>query len=172
MSARSIDMAGQRFGRLLVVKRTGLTSDRSAIWLCECDCGSVAHVPRHALARGLTKSCGCLAKETLMTRLATAQEANTKHGQSKSLTKLYRAWGYMNTRCYNKNCISFKNYGGRGIQVHPEWRLSFLAFAEHIGEPPTSKHSVDRIDVNGNYEPGNVRWATPSEQAKNRRRTA
>lgn len=91
------------------------------------------------------------------------------HGQTK--TKAHRAWSDMKTRCLNKNYKNYHRYGGRGIEVYPLWINNFQAFINCIGLPPTSSHSLDRIDNDGHYEPNNVRWATPQEQAINRKTT-
>jgi hypothetical protein len=96
-----------------------------------------------------------------------------RHGHSRALyrTKIYEAWRAMFARCYNPNHISYKNYGGRDIKVCIEWRKSFTKFLVDIGLPPTPKHTLDRIDNNGDYEPGNVKWSTRSEQQYNKRRS-
>jgi hypothetical protein len=100
--------------------------------------------------------------------------AHTTHGAAGNRdgverTKEYRAWSAMKNRCFNTQGPGYEDYGGRGISVYPLWVNSFAAFYAHIGPAPSPRHSIDRIDVNGNYEPGNVRWATPKQQAYNRR---
>lgn len=154
---RSIDLVGQTFGRLTV--RAMLPNSR-----CRCDCacgtrGVVTH--RYTVRKGLSRSCGCL------------QVGNHRtHGEAAGeiWTPEYRAWVNMNTRCHNPRATRFKNWGGRGITVHPEWRHDYAAFLAHVGRRPTPHHSLDRYpNCDGNYEPGNVRWATAKEQAANRR---
>jgi hypothetical protein len=113
---------------------------------------------------GHTKSCGCIYLETVTIR-------NLKHGQAYrgNKSKEYKAWCNIKRRCYDKNVLDYKNYGGRGITVCDEWRDDFSAFYNHIGPAPARHLSVDRINNNGNYEPGNVRWATNHEQRINSR---
>jgi hypothetical protein len=125
---------------------------------CRCDCGTVRDVIIKNLKSGVSSSCGC-------ERNRKTTERNTKHG--KRFTKVWRVWQDMKARCYNKNRRQYCNYGGRGIKVCDEWRNSFIAFYEYIGDVPKGK-TLDRIDNNGNYEPGNVRWATPKEQCQNK----
>jgi hypothetical protein len=125
---------------------------------CLCECGSKSEVRSNALRRGKTKSCGCLFIEAI-----------TKHGLSG--TPEYQCWDAIIQRCLNPRCANYKNYGGRGISVAEEWRGpgGFGLFMDHIGKRPSDKHSIDRIDNNGNYEPGNVRWATQEVQKRNTR---
>lgn len=124
---------------------------------CVCDCGNKTVVFGSNLLRGHTKSCGCLLKTRAIT-----------HGASNHT--LFRCWQAMVDRCTNKNHIAYSRYGGRGIEVFPLWISNPLSFFEYIGDRPTPRHSIDRFPNNdGNYEPGNVRWATPSEQMANAR---
>lgn len=125
---------------------------------CQCDCGAERDIPINTLKRGQSTHCGCL-----MSQITTA--AKTTHGMS--YTAEHRAWAKMKARCSDQNSKDWPLYGGRGILVCAEWRDSFEAFFAYLGAKPTASHSIDRIDVNGNYEPGNVRWATPSEQMQN-----
>jgi hypothetical protein len=147
------DLTDRRFGKLTAITLSGSRQGRSLCWVCECDCGRRIEVPANRLRAMRTWHCGC--------------QGHGRHGMVG--TKVYRAWQAMKERCHNPNHAEFHNYGGRGIKVCDEWRDDFLAFYEHIGDPPTDKHTIDRIDFDGDYEPDNVRWATPKEQARNQR---
>ena len=153
-------MPGQRFGRLLVLRRGAKNSRGCATWLCVCDCGSERLAETNGLKSGCIKSCGCLRREQLIKR-------NTKHGDCNSPE--HRSWMGMIQRCTNPKDAAYDRYGGRGINVHPEWKSSFTAFLDHVGRRPTRAHSLDRIDNDRGYEPGNVRWATAAEQNRNQR---
>lgn len=160
MTAR--DMTGERRGRLLVVCRTENTLQGRAQWICLCDCGTEVITDGTTLRRGMSQSCGCLQREL-------AAAVHTKHGLTKTVE--YRAVQAAFTRCTNSNASGYSNYGGRGI----EYRLprnfgeATIALIAVIGQRPNGK-SLDRIDNEGHYEIGNLRWATWSEQARNRRR--
>lgn len=163
------DLTGQRFGRLRVLRCLGPykatpSSEPKVMWRCICDCGNERKVVRGSLVSGLTQSCGCLNRES-------AKRRHTTHGGTGEV--LYSTWRKMIERCYDKKCPGFKYYGGRGIKICKEWRKDFRAFANHMGKKPSPQHSIDRYPNNdGDYEPGNVRWATREQQAKNRRRQA
>jgi hypothetical protein len=153
------NLVGQRFGRLTVIARAE-SWDSAVRWQCFCDCGETSVSPSKTLKRGTTLSCGCLGKER-------AKAALTKHGRTE--TAEYRIWTDMKTRCYNHRSKHWKNWGGRGITVCDEWLHDFAAFFAHIGERPSREYSIDRINNDLGYTPGNVRWATLSQQNKNRR---
>ena len=158
-----IELLGQKFGRLTVVSFAGSRGGRG-YWKCTCECGGEATVRAHYLRSSHTRSCGCLQREKNILRLLT-------HGESRGRwTKEYRAFNGMKARCLNPKCKKYALYGGRGITISEGWLHSYPAFLSYIGRAPSPKHSIDRIDPNGNYEPGNVRWATSSEQRRNQRR--
>lgn len=147
------DLTDKRFGRLVVIRHFYKHNK----WICQCDCGNITHVGGTALKIGFTKSCGCLNSEMAAAR-------TFRHGQYG--TPEYRSWMSAKRRCADPTDM---NYGGRGITMCPEWVDNFTAFYAYVGPRPTLGHSLDRIDVNKGYEPGNVRWATPEVQANNMR---
>lgn len=131
---------------------------------CICDCGNIGIVRMGELRSNVSKSCKCQKKDSTIKR-------NTKHGFAVRLDRPteYNIWKNMKKRCKNPKTKAYKDYGGRGIKVAQEWDKSFVAFYNHVGPRPSKAHSLDRIDNNGNYEPGNVRWATADQQANNKR---
>lgn len=158
MGFPAVDLAGQQFGRLLVISRDGQTAQGAAAWRCRCICGNETKVSGRHLRMGQTTSCGCLQKEQVAAR-------SVRHG--KEGTKVYRAWHGMLYRCQNPRARMWKRYGGRGITVCERWQ-KFENFYADMGEPPTPAHSLDRVNNDGNYEPGNVRWTTMDVQGANR----
>jgi hypothetical protein len=163
-----MDLTGERYNKWTVISFHSLYKNKISKWVCKCDCGNEAVVLRNALRNGASKSCGCDRKKTLIKML-------TKHGQSKKgeMTAEYTAWKCLKARCLNSKLKTFPYYGGRGVKVFVGWlgENGFETFFEYMGKRPSPEHSVDRWpDKNGNYEPGNVRWATKIQQSGNTRR--
>lgn len=158
---RMHDLRGKQFGRLTPIEAQSIqTIGRKRIfWRCECSCGGTTLVVASSLLVGDTKSCGCLQRES-------AAEKGTKHGESR--TRRYKTWNGIVQRCTNPRNQAFRNYGGRGITVCDNW-LTYKGFTEDVPPPPDGDFSLDRIDNNRGYEPGNVRWATPKMQRANQR---
>lgn len=158
---RLVDLSGKRYGNLLVISRAENSAHGKAMWNVRCDCGSEKAIIGSSMTGGRTISCGCAHRERMLT-------ASKTHGMSNSPE--YKAWASMISRCKYPSATGFENYGGRGIKVCEQWESSFENFYSCVGARPTSQHSLDRFpDVDGNYEPGNVRWASVVEQARNKR---
>lgn len=159
-----IDISGNKYNRLWVLSYSH-TSKGIAFWLCRCDCGKETIVDGRNLKSGHTKSCGCLSVEQRPLN-------NLKHGgvTNGGMSAEYECWCGIKKRCYNENSDNYNLYGGRGIKMCDRWLSSFGNFLADMGNKPTPKHSIDRIDVNGDYEPSNCRWATQKEQCRNLRR--
>jgi hypothetical protein len=162
-----INIVGKRFARLLVVSRApGLTKSGKPHWKCRCDCGSVHFVDGRDLRRGHSRSCGCLRAETAPRNNPPKHGHTRRQGRDRS-TPEYLSWKSMIQRCFNPKATGYDRYGACGISVCDRWRL-FENFLADMGERPAG-HSLDRIDNDGDYEPGNVRWATREQQANNKR---
>lgn len=155
---KAVNIVGKRFGRLVVVGRGGISSDRKATWLCRCDCGGERVVIGRLLRSGATRSCGCLSVEA-------SRDRATRHGGAG--TTEYNIWRTMRARCQNPRSKSFPHYGGRGIAVCDRWQ-SFELFLADMGERPPGT-TLDRINNDLGYLPSNCRWATHVEQGNNRR---
>lgn len=158
------DLTGNRFGRWIVIEEVEPVREPSGHlrhrWLCRCDCGTVKSVKGASLIAGRSLSCGCERAENNAKRM-------TKHNMYR--TRLYKVWEGMKSRCDNPHNDRYKNYGGRGIDICDSWRKDFLNFYEWaINNGYKDDLTIDRINVNGNYEPDNCKWSTPKEQANNR----
>lgn len=162
--ATLIDLRGQTFTRLTVIERAPDHKNGSAKWRCQCSCGNEVIAVGQKLRNGRSKSCGCYNRDSAKNRFTT-------HGESG--TRLFRIWSGMLNRCSNQTNIGWENYGGRGITVDAKWVDSYEAFRDWaISNGYSETLSIDRINNDGNYEPGNCRWATKKEQARNKRNNA
>ena len=155
--------SGDRFGLLTAIDRVR-GENGLLLWRFHCDCGNEVISNGQPMRRsiGPWKSCGC-----------TQHKSGTDHhgfAHGMTGTRVYRIWNAMQQRCHNPNQPHYARYGALGVTVCDRWRQSFMSFYEDMGDPPTDKHSIDRIDPTGNYEPGNCRWASPVEQRHNRRK--
>lgn len=158
MSIHATNFAGQKHGRLTALEFRGMRGPRP-MWLFRCECGNQLVASIYCVRSGNTKSCGCLKRDVLL-------ERNMRHGLRDSPT--YVSWAGMITRCTNPRAKQFGTHGARGIRVCEHWR-EFENFLADMGERPSMKHSIDRIDNDGHYEPGNCRWATIEVQNNNTR---
>jgi hypothetical protein len=156
---RPLDLTGKKFGRLTPLCLHGKRG-RQNTWLCECDCGNQHIATASLLKSGSVTSCGCAKSEP-------------KHGElvGGECSSEYTCWRNMKQRCYNSRNPEHKNYGARGISVCESWKNSFEAFLADMGRKPTADHSIDRINVNGDYEPENCRWSTIEKQNDNKRQS-
>ena len=158
-----IDLTGKVYGRLLVISQAELTKDKKGQWLCRCSCGKERVIRASNLKRKIrpTQSCGCLLKETYI------YDPNANSNLPE-----YGIWKGMRTRCSDPTIKQWMDYGGRGIKVCPQWESNFSQFLSDVGRRPDPKMSLDRLDNNGNYEPGNVAWRTKKQQQNNMRSNA
>lgn len=162
-----IDITGQKFGRLTVVRKSGRSKSGHVMWECCCDCGAKRYVPGAYLRNGHTKSCGCYQADIVRESAKKMGTANKRHGMSHD--RLHHIWTGMKQRCADNGVKDYQNYGGRGITVCQEWRDSFEAFRDwSLANGYRDDLTIDRINVNGGYEPENCRWITMEQQQRNR----
>ena len=160
------DLVGMRFDRLTVLARAGRSANGIIKWAVRCDCGREFQTRGDRLKSGKTRSCGRLKKP-----IGPPRKKAAGRGPRAIPTQERVIWYGIIQRCYNPNSKAFRIYGGRGIQMCPEWRHSFETFLKDVGPRPSPLHSIDRIDNDGDYEPGNVRWTTRREQNRNKQNT-
>lgn len=184
MGRKLIDLTGQRFGKLVVLGKANTKRGKNK-WQCRCECGKVKNIEEFLLEYGLQKSCGCAGDNCSPQAIAWKNRQGTQkirtitvlkyRNHNCSGTRLYQVWNGIKQRCYNKNCKDYKAYGARGVTMCGKWKQSFYAFRDWAmanGYDENAKHgecTIDRIDVNGNYEPSNCRWVSMKEQVRNKR---
>lgn len=156
-----IDISGQRYGRLVAIKRA-ISLNRRTAWLFHCDCGTQPILQLERVRAGVTASCGCL-------RIDATRSRSMTHGHAinRRASRTLKSYNHARSRCQDTRDPKYPQYGGRGITMCPEWTADFQSFLKDMGECPEGL-TLDRSDVNGNYEPGNCRWATNAQQARNR----
>jgi hypothetical protein len=160
LPTRAVDWTGVRRGHVIPIRPLRVTEKHHAVvWECRCDCGKTVEKTATVLRRGVS----------FCSHTCPLRPTNASHGMCG--TREYAAWVAMKSRCNNPNNRDYASYGGRGVTIHPDWVSDFDAFFRHIGLAPSQTHTLDRIDPDGNYEPGNVRWVTQAEQCLNRRNT-
>jgi len=159
---KKINLVGRRFGRLLVLSESDKRIGGNVFWDCICDCGKNHTSSSVSLRRGDTKSCGCLFLDVA------AQKGKNKRTHGMTISRAYNTWIGMKQRCLNKNNPKYEFYGGRGISICKDWMDSFEAFHNDMGDPPEG-YSLDRINVDSDYEKSNCRWANQTTQQNNRR---
>lgn len=164
---KMLDLSGQRFGKLVAIEPNGKTKANKVLWRCQCDCGNETLSVSSNLTSLRSTSCGCVGRKKASERMA---RISLKHGHAKrgKHSSEYRSFMSMHGRCKYDCVNSFEHYGGRGIQVCDRWS-SFENFLVDMGPKPSPRHSIDRINPDRGYEPGNCRWATAREQRQNRR---
>lgn len=164
--AAATTLVGQRFNGIEVISEAGRTKSSKRTWNCRCHCGAEFEAVGGNLISGGTKSCGCLRRAASAQR---ARERNTSHGHATGkVSRTYQSWHAAKARCDTPSGKDWHRYGGRGITMCERWRTSFANFLADMGERPEGR-SLDRFpNPDGNYEPGNCRWATPLEQAVNK----
>jgi len=165
MAGKFIDLTGQKFNRLAVVRFVGRDDQGQSVWECICDCGNKKIAAGYNIKKGSVKSCGCLRAEK--SSITAGQNRIIKHGRTG--TSEYRSWQNMKKRCYDQNDQYYYCYGAKGVIVCERWLNDFKAFLEDMGERPSKNHSLDRYpNKTGNYERYNCRWATMKEQQNNK----